>query len=221
MTRGIRPAGRSIGRRSPAVTATTGAPSTARGSRAPRPAPSTAARNATVTSTAIGARRREGRSAVTRRRDPHPQPIADVVERGRKAVEQGAGGTHDHQGRQDRHLRRELGRLRGDQERGQHADRDAMTDPTDATGGDRARVGDHEEAEHQDLRRRHQHPPVRPAAHRRHVPAGRHAVTTRREHTRPGGERDPERGGDGEQALPPRDDEATDEDDDQRGHDAR
>src|SRR6516164_2599866 len=63
---------------------------------------------------------------------------------------------------------------------------------SDSAAGNRARVGDHEEEEDEDLGRGHEEPPERPAGDRPEVPAGRHRVPARREHGDPGSEREPE-----------------------------
>ncbi len=153
-----------------------------------------------------------------RQRDRHDHPSrGSPVEKRREPLraeqlERSSCCAHDEQRRQDRHLRRELGRERRDQQRREQADSHGVHPAPARSDRDRLRVGDHEEEEYEDLGRRDQQPPELPTLDRSHVPGGRHRVPAGREHADPRGEREPEADGDSDELEPPQDQEAADDD---------
>ena len=170
---------------------------------------------------AVAASGREGSPATTRsatasaapavatpkRRTPagkpaRPQDEAVGAARGAQDEQRGSCRAHERERAEHRELVRELRRPRRDEQRGEEADRHRVG-PSPRPGlGDRARVGDHEEEEDEDLGRRDEQPPEVPAGDRPEVPRGGHLVPRCREDGDPGREGEPEADGDEEEVQP-------------------
>ena len=109
----------------------------------------------------------------------------------------------------------------GAMRRREQAHPDRVRPPPVSTRGNRLGVGDHEEEEDENLRRRDEEPPELRPSDRADVPRRRHLVPAQGEHADSRCERQPEPDGDPDEVQPPEDEEAPDHDqherDDERG----